>query len=106
NVANLFVCALLAWPVLLLVAKGFNPILSWGTLWFSVPVMSWYLANLSMQFYYPTHGGGGGLGAGLALIAGWFYMVIPFALLCGIFIGGRAIIRRIPGGQCITPNDR
>lgn len=95
NVATLFVWAFLAWPVLLLVAKGYNPALSWGSIWLSVPVMSWYLVNLSMQFYYPTNGGGGGLGAGLGFFAGWFYMMIPFAVLCCIFLGGRAIVRRI-----------
>lgn len=95
NVANLFVLAFLAWPVLLLVAKGINRALSWYSICASVPVMSWYLVNLSMQFYYPTNGGGGGLGAGLGFIAGWFYMVVPFTLLCGIFLGGRALIRAI-----------
>src|SRR6478735_5245427 len=95
NVANLFTCAFLAWPLLLLVAKGYNPALSWGSIWLSVPVMSWYLVNLSMLFYYPTHGGGGGLGAGLGFFAGWFYMMIPFAVLCGIFLVGRSIVRRI-----------
>jgi len=95
NVANLFVWAFLAWPVFLLIAKGFNPALSWASLWLSVPVMSWYLVNLMMQFYYPVHGGGGGLGQALAFVAGWFYMVIPFALLCAIFIAGRSITRQI-----------
>lgn len=104
NVANLFVGAFLAWPILLLFAKGFNPDLSWRSICFSVPVMSWYSVNLSMQFYYPTNGGGGGLGAGLALIGGWFYMVIPFAILCGVFLGGRAILRRIRS-ESVAPKE-
>lgn len=95
NVANLIMAAFLAWPVALLVAKGINPALSWGSMWFSVPVMSWYLVNLSLQFYYPTSGTGGGFGAMLALVAGWLYMVIPFALLSSVFVAGRMIIRRI-----------
>jgi hypothetical protein len=97
NVANLFVLAFFAWPISLLVAKGINASLSWSAIWMSVPVMSWYLVNLSMQFYYPTDRGGGGLGAGLGLVAGWFYMVIPFAVMSGIFLGIRAAIRKIRG---------
>ena len=104
NVADLFVWAFLAWPILLLVAKGINPALSWSSIWLSVPVMSWYLVNLSMQFYYPTNGGGGGLGAGLALIGGWLYMVIPFALLCGVFLGGQGVLRRVRGEQDAPSN--
>jgi hypothetical protein len=101
NVANVFMVAFLAWPVLLLFAKGYNPDVSWTSICCSVPIMSWYLVNVSMQFYYPTQGGGGGLGAGLALFAGWIYMVIPFALLCGVFLGGRAIVRRFRGAAFV-----
>ena len=97
NVATVFNLAFIAWPILLLVAKGYNPNLTWATIWISVPVMSWYFVNTSMQFYYPTSGGGGGFGAALGLIAGWFYMVIPFAVLCGIFITVAAIKKRIKG---------
>jgi hypothetical protein len=93
NVADIYAWAFVAWPFFLLIAKGINSSIPWSSIWISVPIMSWYLVNLSMQFYYPTDGGGGGLGAGLGLIAGWFYMVIPFAILSGIFIGIQSIIR-------------
>lgn len=53
NVAQLVLCAFLAWPVLLLIAKGFNPALPWISICLSVPVMSWHLVNLSLRFY-PT----------------------------------------------------
>jgi hypothetical protein len=99
NVANIFTLAFFVWPIFLLVAKGLNPSIAWTTVWLSVPIMSWYLVNISMQFYYPTNGGGGGLGAGLGLVAGWFYMVIPFTVLCGLFLGGRAVIRLTRGEQ-------
>jgi len=99
NVASIFDWAFIAWPVLLLVAKAINPTITWRAIWISVPIMSWYLVNLSMQFYYPTNGGGGGLGAGIGLVAGWLYMLIPFAVLSAMFLGGRAIVRRIKGAQ-------
>ena len=99
NVAAIFGWAFVAWPVCLLIAKGYNSAISWVSICYSVPVMSWYFVNLSMQFYYPTSGGGGGLGAGLGLFIGWFYMVIPFIAITGIFVGGRAIIKRIKGEQ-------
>lgn len=94
NVANIFVWAFVAWPFFLLLAKGLNPAIPWRTIWISVPIMSWYLVNLSMQFYYPANGGGGGLGFGLGLVAGWLYMVVPFALLSAVFAGVRSVTRR------------
>lgn len=97
NVANIFVWAFVAWPFFLLLAKGINSSIPWSSIWISVPIMSWYLVNLSMQFYYPTNGGGGGLGAGLGLITGWLYMVVPFSILSGIFLAVRSVIRRIKG---------
>jgi len=92
RIANLFLIAFCLWPIALIIAKIFNPSLSWRSLWLSVPVMSWYLVNMSMQFYYPVNAGGGGLGLLLGFIAGWFYMVIPFALLNGIFIAIKRIV--------------
>ena len=94
NVANIYVFALAVWPIAVLVAKGFNPALRWSHILTSIPIMSWYLVNLSMQFYYPTNGGGGGLGFAFGMLFGWSYMVIPFAPLAVIFIGVRAIVRR------------
>lgn len=55
--------------------------------------MSWYLLNRSMLFDYPTSGGGAGCGGALGFIAGWFYLVSPFAVLSALFLLGRAIIR-------------
>lgn len=104
NVADLYTYAFLAWPVVLLVGKRLNPLLPARSIWFSVPVMSWYLVNLSMQFYYPTNGGGGGMGAGLALIAGWFYMVMPFALLSGLYVTAQAIAKRAKGEKGTADN--
>jgi hypothetical protein len=92
NVADLYVWAYEAWPVLVLVAKGFNPALSWRSICFSIPVMSWHLLNLSILLR-----GEGGLGAAAVLFVGWFFMIVPFALLSGIFIGGKTVIRRIRG---------
>lgn len=99
NMAAAFGWAFLGWPLALLVAKGWNPNLYWGSLWASVPVMSWYHSTMAIQFHYPADGGGGGLGAGLAFLVGWFYMVIPFAILSGIFVvgrGGLRILKRCP----------
>lgn len=97
NVAAVFGWAFVAWPFALLIAKGVNPKLEWSSLWLSVPVMSWYLVNVSLLLDYPVNGGGGGFGGWLAFVAGWFYMVVPFALLSGIFVGVRAIVRRTRG---------
>lgn len=97
NVAAIYDYACITWPALLLVAKGFNPQLKWGALWLSVLLMSWYTVNMSMWFYYPVRGGGGGMGASVGLMLGWFYMVIPFAALSSLFVGGRAILCRIKG---------
>ncbi len=99
NVADVFAWAFVAWPILLIIAKVINPSISWSSIWSSVPIMSWYLVHLSMQFYYPRNGGGGGMGAGLGLIAGWCYMIVPFAILSGIFVAVRSAIRRIKGKQ-------
>ena len=99
NVANLFIGAFLAWPFLLLIAKALNASLPWRSIWISVPITSWYLVNVSMQFYYPTDGGGGGFGAGVGLVTGWLYMALVFGPLCLIFIGLRWLVRRIRGGQ-------
>lgn len=38
--------AFLVWPVLLLVGKAVKPALSWSSMGFSVPLMSWTLVNL------------------------------------------------------------
>ena len=95
NVASLFDWAFIAWPVLLLVAKGINPAISWGAIWISVPIMSWYLVNLSMYFDYPTNLGP--LGIPLGLVAGWLFMLIPFAVLFAAFLSARAIVRSIRG---------
>ncbi len=97
NVANIYVWAFVAWPFFLLFAKGINSSIPWSSIWISVPIMSWYLVNVSMQFYYPTNGGGGGLGFGLGLIAGWLYMVVPFAILFSVFVGIQFTVRRIKG---------
>lgn len=87
RVAGVYSLAFLLWPIALLLAKYFNPYLSWGLIWGTVPVMSWYLVNTSMQFYYPTDAGGGGLGFGVGLILGWTYMLIPFGLLSALYVG-------------------
>jgi len=86
RVSNLFALAFLAWPVVLLFAlKAAKPI-SWMAAWLSVPLMSWYTVNVSMQFWYPTNAGGGGMGFGLALVAGWLYMIPLFAVASGAVI--------------------
>ncbi|RYD22668.1 MAG: hypothetical protein EOP88_07280, partial [Verrucomicrobiaceae bacterium] len=41
HVAMVFGLAWIAWPLALLLAKGWNPGLSWGSLWVSVLLMSW-----------------------------------------------------------------
>ena len=51
NVAEIFACSFVAWPFCLLIAKGMNSSISWESIWISVPIMSWYLVNLTMQFY-------------------------------------------------------
>lgn len=102
NVAQLVMCAFQAWPVLLLIAKGFNPALSWISICLSVPVMSWHLVNLSLRFYPPDNGGGG-FGVVFGWFAGWFFMIIPFTLLSGIFIAGRTVIRRVGDRTCGPP---
>jgi hypothetical protein len=88
KVANIGLGASVAWPIALLIAKAIYPTLSWFSIWFSVPVMSWYLTNLSRWFYYPVNGGGGGLGAGMGFFLGWLYMLIPFVPLFAVFVGG------------------
>lgn len=93
NVAGIFFWAWVAWPLALLVAKGWNLKLSWGSLWMSVPLMSWYHANMAIQFHHPAEGGGGGLGAGLALFLGWSYMIVPFAVLSLACLTGRQCVR-------------
>ena len=102
NVANAVTFGLLIWPILILVAKTINEKILWRDVWLSVPVMSWYLVNLSMQFYYPTDGGGGGLGFGLGLILGWAYMFIPFLVLWPLFLGIQALLNR-SGEQVVPP---
>ena len=104
NVANIFVWAFVAWPFFLLTAKLIDSSTPWSSIWISVPIMSWYLVNLSMQFYYPTNGGGGGFGFGLGLVAGWLYMVIPFAIMSAIFVGIRSAVRQCKGEQDGTSN--
>ncbi len=97
NVTNVVIGAFIMWPFFLLIAKAINPIISWFSIWFSVPIMSWYLTNLSMFFYYPVNGGGGGLGRGLGMLFGWLYMVIPFVPLCAAFLVVQHVTRRIKG---------
>jgi hypothetical protein len=104
NIANIASWAFITWPVLLLIAKGFNPTLSWRSLWISVPIMSWYLVNLTMFFYYPISGCGGGLASGLGLVAGWLYMVIPFAPMSAVFLGIQYLVKRIKGVQNAVAN--
>ena len=86
NVASIYSWSFLFWPVCLILAKQFQDSISWRSMWISVPIMSWYLVNLSMQFWYPTNSGGGGFGAYFGLVLGWFYMVIPFGILSGLFV--------------------
>ena len=87
NVAILYCLAWLAWPALLLMAKGFNPRLLWVTLWLSVPLMSWYLVTMVVLFE-----GRGGLGAGMGLFLGWAYMILPFAVLNIAFLALRGCL--------------
>ena len=103
NVANIFASAILVWPVLVLLAKAIGPEILWKDVWLSVPVMSWYLVNVSMQFYYPANGGGGGLGYFLGLAIGWFYMLVPFSILRLIFWGIQALTTQ-KGEQVATHN--
>lgn len=98
NAAKLFLLAFAAWPLCLLIAKACKPSLSWVTLWFTVPIMSWYLVNASLWFYYPANGGGGGMGAGICLLLGWSYMIVPFAVLSGLLVAVRALVRRFARG--------
>ena len=95
NVADIFSWALIAWPILLLVAYTINSHLSLGMLLGTVPVMSWYLVNISMQFYYPTNAGGGGMGLGLGLIAGWSYMAILFVPMVIAYLIIRCLLSMI-----------
>lgn len=87
-VACVFGLVWVAWPLALLVAKGWNPRLSWASLWMSVLLMSWYHVSMAVLFE-----GKGGMGAGMGLFLGWAYMIGLFALLSLAFLAGRECVR-------------
>jgi len=93
NVATIYSIAFFIWPFALCIARILNQEISWTRLWITVPIMSWYVVNVSMQFYYPASGGGGGLGYGLGLVLGWFYMVPVFALIFLVHVGVEQLLR-------------
>lgn len=97
NVAEVFAVAGLVWLVALLIVKAKNPALSWMVLWMTVPVMSWYTVNVSLCLSQPISGGG--LGRMLGLRFGWLYLMIPFAVLHGVYQVGWMIHRRLRGGK-------
>ena len=88
NVAMLFTYAFFLWPCALLVAKAINPALKWKTLWISVLLMSWYLNVVIVCLDMSSRQNP--LAPVGALVAGWFPMVIPFAILTTIFFGREA----------------
>lgn len=92
NVAKIFACAFFAWPMVLLIAKGVNAPISWTSIWCSIPIMSWYLVNVSTQFYFPDDRPG--LGAGFGLFFGWINMLILFVPLLVIFLGVRFAVQK------------
>jgi len=94
NVANVVCVAFFTWPVLLLIAKMVNPSISWYSIWTTVPIMSWYLVNLIVML---THSGP--FGGAITLILGWSYMIIPFAILCAVFVGVQTLVRKIKAGK-------
>jgi hypothetical protein len=73
-----------------LVAKMVKPSITWSSIWISVPIMSWFLVNLmiSLTDGNPMRGAAG-------LLLAWIYMIIPFGILSGIFVGIQRLARRI-----------
>jgi hypothetical protein len=55
--------------------------------------MSWYLVNVSTQFYYSYDRPG--LGAGFGLFFGWINMLILFVPLLVIFLGVRFAVQKL-----------
>ena len=94
NVAKLVLAAFCAWPVFLLIAKAVRPSLSWCSLWVSVPMMSWFLVNLLLGL-----SDGAPFSGVLGLVLGWIYLLIPFGILSGIFVGVQALVTRSRRGK-------
>lgn len=82
NFSYVVLFAFCAWPILLLIAKGVRPSLSWHSIWMSVPIMSWFLVNLMIGLT-----DGAPLRGVVGILFGWIYMVLPFGILSAIFVG-------------------
>jgi hypothetical protein len=90
NFATLVNIAFCAWPNFLLIAKAIRPSISWATIWFSVPLMSWFCVSiLSLVTDGPPFGGI------IAIFLGWIPMIIPFGILSAIFVGIQRFVRKI-----------
>lgn len=97
NFANLAFCA---WPVFLLIAKVVRPSISWYSVWFSVPIMSWFLVNLMIGLT-----NGNPLRGIFGFLLGWIFMIIPFGILRAVFAGIERLVNRIrKGGQAVDGN--
>ena len=94
NFANLVFAAFCAWPIFLLIAKAVRPSISWYSIWVSVPIMSWFLVNLMIGLT-----DGNPLRGVFGLLLAWIYMIIPFGILSGLFVGIQRFLKRIRRGE-------
>lgn len=83
------------WPFVLIAFKARFPAQPWSRLWLTVPLVSWVTVNAAIRLDYPTQGAGGGMGMGVNLVVGWFYMLPLFGIVQLAFLFFQYVKRRL-----------
>jgi hypothetical protein len=97
NFATFVNIAFWAWPIFLLIAKAIRPSISWATIWFSIPLMSWFCVTLLTLIT-----NGHPFGGIIAIFLGWIPMIIPFGILSAIFVGIQRFVRKIRSNKKVA----